>query len=73
MKPKQEEKNKKATDHSTHRDWHEMNRKQRRSRFPLAHQNRLPKAPDSSAAIPGEPCLRMASEEHARHRPCEVS
>src|SRR5436309_7003766 len=30
MKPKQQEKNKKATDHSTHRHWHEMNRKQRR-------------------------------------------
>src|ERR1700739_1872228 len=30
MKPKQQEKTKKATDHSTHRHWHEMNRKQRR-------------------------------------------
>src|SRR5215472_8777077 len=30
MKPKQQEKNKKATDHPTQRHWHEMNRKQRR-------------------------------------------
>src|ERR1700740_1915207 len=30
MKPKQQEKTKKATDHSTHRHWNEMNRKQRR-------------------------------------------
>jgi hypothetical protein len=30
MKPKPQEKNKKATDHPTQRHWHEMNRKQRR-------------------------------------------
>ena len=30
MKPKPEEKTKKATDHPTQRHWHEMNRKQRR-------------------------------------------
>ena len=30
MKSKPKEKSKKATDHPTQRDWHEMNRKQRR-------------------------------------------
>ncbi len=30
MKPKPQEKNKKATDHPTQHHWHEMNRKQRR-------------------------------------------